>query len=241
MAELDERTRRDLGRLRDRGAPSEAAKRRMYAAIEAQIGGDGSDGGDGGGLSGDGGVWAAKIVGATAGLTVAGLVALRVGVELVRTLTAEPKIDHPQIDAGPEQPVELASAREHDEVEVETPEATLPVETTEPPHPTDRRRDAAPRPQPAAVTDTLAAELALLEAAHAASDPANALLVLERHLAKFPHGELADERELLRVQTLCRLDRQADARALADRFLQERPGSALRQRIASACDEPKKN
>jgi hypothetical protein len=240
MAELDERTRRYLDRLRDRGAPPEAAKQRMYANLEAQLGGGGGDD-PGGEPAGDGGAgsgaWVAKVVGATAGLTVGGLVVLRLGVELVRALTGAPQIDA-QRDHPPAQPVELASAPERDEVELEAPEARPPEEAIEPSRPTARQSDDAPRQPPAVGGDTLAAELALLEAAHAARDPGAALLELERHLAQFPRGELADERELLRVETLCRLDRQADARALAERFLLERPGSALRQRIASACPAP---
>lgn len=247
MAQLDERTRRDLARLRDRAAPAVAAKQRMYANLEAQLGEDGGGGeddpsgdlpaelpGDGGAASG---AWAAKVVGATVGLTVGGLVVLRLGVELVRALTAAPQIDARQEDP-PEQPVELTSALERDELEVATPEAALADEAIERSRPTGRPSDAAPRQRPAVGEGTLAAELALLEAAHAARDPAAALLELDRHLARFPRGELADERELLRVETLCRLDRLTDARALAERFLLERPGSALRQRIASACPAP---
>jgi hypothetical protein len=242
MAQLDERTRRDLARLRDRVAPSEAAKRRMYASLEAQLGGDGGGDDDPGGeLSGDGGaghgVWVAKVVGATAGLTVGGLVVLRLGVELVRALTGAPQIDA-QRDAPPAQPVELATP------EITPPEPAPPNEAIEPSRPIRRQSDVAPRQPPSVSGSTLAAELALLEAAHAARDPAAALRELERHLAQFPRGELADERELLRVETLCRLDRLTDARALAERFLLERPGSALRQRIAAACPapgEPKKN
>lgn len=249
MAQLDERTHRSLARLRDRGAPSEAAKQRMYAALEAQLGGDGgSDDDPSGDLPAElprvegAGAWAAKVVGATAGLTVAGLVALRLGVELVRTLTGAPQIDA-QRHQPEAQPVELASAIEQDEVQLPIPEAAPPNEAINPAHPTEQPSNAAPRPRPAPVsapasTSTLAAELAVLEAAHAAKTPAAALLELERHLAQFPRGELADERELLRVETLCRLDRLTDAHALAERFLLERPGSALRQRIASACPSP---
>jgi hypothetical protein len=167
---------------------------------------------------------------------VGGLVVLRLGVELVRVLTGAPQIDAPPA-LPPEQPVEIASASEHEEPGLETPEAAQPEpdEVIEPSRPSERRSDAASR-QPSSVdASTLAAELALLEAAHAARDPAAALRELERHRAQVPRGELADERELLRVETLCRLDRQADARALAERFLLDRPGSAMRQRIASAC------
>jgi hypothetical protein len=254
MAQLDERTRRDLARLRDRVAPSEAAKRRMYASLEAQLGGDGGGDDDPGGeLSGDGGaghgVWVAKVVGATAGLTAGGLVALRLGVELVRALSGAPQSDARQ-EHAPEQQVELTSAPERDEepelatFEAAPPEPAPPGEATEPSRPTKRQSDAVPHQRPAADGSTLAAEIAMLEAAHGAQDPAAALIVLERHLAQFPSGELADERELLRVETLCRLDRLTEARALAERFSSERPGSALRQRIASACPasaEPQEN
>lgn len=247
MAQLDERTRRDLARLRDRTAPTDAAKQRMYATLEAQLGGDGGVDDPSGELPGDGGAgsgaWVAKVVGATAGLTVGGLVALRLGVELVRALTAAPQLDATR-DDPPARRGELTSALERDEVEPATPEAAPPDQAIQPSRPTGRQRDAAPRQRPSVgVGDgfgdgTLAAELSLLEAAHAARDPAVALLELDRHLAQFPRGELADERELLRVETLCRLDRLTDARALAERFLLERPGSALRQRIASACPAP---
>jgi hypothetical protein len=257
MAELDERTRRYVDRLRDRGAPSDAAKQRMYANLEAQLGGGGGDDDPSGdppselphGSGAGNGAWLAKVVGATAGLTAGGLVGLRLGVELVRALTSAPQIDT-QRDDPPEQPVALASALDRDEVELATLEPAPPDEAIEPSRPTSRHqlvddREAAPRAAgPSVSGSTLAAELALLEAAHAARDPAAALLELDRHLAQFPRGELADERELLRVETLCRLGRQADAHALAERFLLERPGSALRQRIAAACPapgEPKKN
>ena len=90
MAQLDEQTRHDLARLRDRGAPSELARQRMFAALELQLGPGGSDdpSGDGSPSAGtEPGIdlprlaWAAKVVGGTATLTATGLVALRVGVE----------------------------------------------------------------------------------------------------------------------------------------------------------------
>jgi hypothetical protein len=236
MAQLDERTRRDLARMRDRGAPSEAAKQRMFAALEAQLGPDGGGNDDGSGadpgweLVGDGGAsslgWAAKVVGATVGLAAGGLVAIRVGVELVRALTAAPELEPPPEHT---QPVVIAP----DEREAVVPEAAPEAELAELAPPGKRRTVAVPSQRPH--EDTLAAELALLEAAHAARDPAAALVELERHLDQFPDGELADERELLRVQTLCRLDRLVDARTLAERFLLEHPSSALRRRLGSAC------
>ncbi|HVI00163.1 MAG TPA: hypothetical protein VM869_15710 [Enhygromyxa sp.] len=246
MAQLDERTRSDLARLRDRGAPSVEAKQRMLAALEARLGpggGDDDPGGDPGpelgpelvGNGSGGLVWAVKVAGATAGLTAGGLVALRLGAELVRALSATPQVDAPR---ATEPSIEIASARDRDEVEIAAPETMALDEAIEPARPSPRPSVTTPNRRPKA--DTLAAELALLEAAHAARDPAVALRELERHLAQFPRGELADERELLRVETLCRLDRHADARALSERLLLERPSSALRRRLASACPAAEK-
>ena len=236
MDQLDERTLRDLARLRDREAPSAAAKQRMFAALELQLGG-GPDGGDGGSL-GDGGAtsgfaWAAKVIGATAGLTVGGLVAIRAGVEVVRALSGAPE-PH---DRSAEHVVIATTTVERDEPEAAPPEVITDEVELEAAPPIARPNapaiaTAKNKPTPA---DTLAAELALLEAAHAAADPAASLIELERHLARFPRGELADERELLRIEALCRLDRLADARALAERFVAEHPNSALRRRISSAC------
>lgn len=251
MAQLDERTRSDLARLRDRAAPSDAAKQRMYAGLEAMLGpddgGDDDPGGDPGGdpdgalgseLLGNGSTglaWAAKLVGATAGLTVAGLATLRVGVALVRALSSAPQPEPPRADAAEPQPIAITSTLpERDSEALVADEAALDEAAASDP-PSAPPPAAAKTGDPPEQKNTLAAELAMLEAAHAAPDPAAALRELDRHLAKFPRGELADERELLRIETLCRLDRLADARELRDRFLLERPKSALRRRLASAC------
>ena len=77
MVELDDPLRDDLARLRAHVGPSEAAKQRMWAALDHQFG----PGTDGGGNSEPGAgaqtgasqaVFAAKIVGATMALTGAG-------------------------------------------------------------------------------------------------------------------------------------------------------------------------
>ncbi|HLT39452.1 MAG TPA: hypothetical protein VK034_24380 [Enhygromyxa sp.] len=255
MAQLDERTLRDFARLRDRGAAPSAAKQRVFAALEVQLGGGGPD--DGGGesgdpspeLLGDGGAssglgYAAKVVGATLSLAAGGLLAIRVGVELARALAGPSAVADPPARA-PVQPVPvIASPAEHEPIDPAPPKISEPENMSRPAPARPRPSDAAPPEPEPEPTDTLAAELALLEAAHAAADPSAALLVLERHLDRFPAGELADERELLRIENLCRLDRLADARELSDRFLLERPSSALRRRLASVCPalaEPQKN
>ena len=70
--------------------------------------------------------------------------------------------------------------------------------------------------------DVLAKEASLLEAARAALtvDPTRALALLDRYGQEFPRGQLAAERNVLRVDALRRLGRvdeaQADGRALLE-------------------------
>lgn len=259
MARLDEQTRRDLERLREHASPSAAAKQRMFAGLELRLGGGGGDpddsgGGDAGGdlggdlasieapLAADGGlggiVWAAKVVGATLTMTAAGVIALQLGVGAVRMLKAQPT-PHGDVAASIGTPalvqsIEQDSAPEHESEPSEIDSPVLDSPSQPPTRPRPKSGDARADAPAATPQDTLAAELALLEAAHT-SDPRSALAALEQHLAEFPHGELADERELLRVQTLCRLDRLDEARDLATAFLQQHPNSALRKRLLSTC------
>jgi hypothetical protein len=48
---------------------------------------------------------------------------------------------------------------------------------------------------------------------------------------------LADERELLRVETLCALGRTSEANTVAETFLNAHPSSPLRSRIEAACQK----
>jgi hypothetical protein len=94
----------------------------------------------------------------------------------------------------------------------------------------------APEPAPALATD---AEVSLLQSAQDAlpSDPRAALLLVGRHAARFPHGALAQEREVLAIEALLRLDRHDDARLRAGRFYRDFPRSAHRARIEALVGE----
>lgn len=245
MIELDEQIRQDLAQLREREGPSSAAERRMLAALHATLGGPPGPeglGGDSAGRLADPTIaaptaklaFAAKVVGATLGLTSAGLIALRVAVVAVRAITHEPTPEpdvqqRPPPSAEPELPAPPAI----DVAQAEAPETLAPPSPPSPrqdgQHTAARQRDA---PEP---VDDLAVELALLEAAHAASSPAAALVELERHRERFPAGSLADERELMRVETLCELGRIDTARSVAEALLSARPNSPLRPRVQAAC------
>ena len=80
----------------------------------------------------------------------------------------------------------------------------------------------------------LAAELALIQRARTA-EPAQALLLLERHALDFPKGALSSEREALRAVAACTLDQLHDARAAVERLSALDPGPLLLQRVQAAC------
>src|SRR5438309_116226 len=48
------------------------------------------------------------------------------------------------------------------------------------------------------------------------TDPARALAIAERHRTHFPTGALAEEREVIAIDALCRLGRLAEAKTRAD-------------------------
>jgi hypothetical protein len=81
-------------------------------------------------------------------------------------------------------------------------------------------------------TDSLAAEAAMLEKARGllASDPNAALATLDAHQAAFPSGHMSMERELIAIDALSRLHRDADARARGEAFLARAPNGIYADR-----------
>jgi hypothetical protein len=82
-------------------------------------------------------------------------------------------------------------------------------------------------------------ELALLQEAEGdlRADPAEALAVAARHEARFPHGALVQEREVIAIDALVRLGRVEDARARASRFVKDFASSAHRTRVETLVRE----
>lgn len=93
-----------------------------------------------------------------------------------------------------------------------------------------RRAPVAPEPARVSSASTFALELALLEPARrsiARSDFSAALAAIARHQHEYPRGQLAEEREALRVRALWGMgDRDAAERA-ADLFRKRYPHSGL--------------
>ena len=76
-------------------------------------------------------------------------------------------------------------------------------------------------------------EATLLERARGelGSNPSDALALTQKHRAQFPHGVLAQEREVIAISALRRLGRTPEAEARAARFDQQYPHSAHQQSV----------
>lgn len=97
----------------------------------------------------------------------------------------------------------------------------------------------APTSQPA--PDPLLAETEALRQAQRAlrsGDAARALELLSSQDRTFATGSLQQERAAARVLALCQSGRPEQARALAARFIERWPRSALRARVTAACRAP---
>ncbi|HET9954785.1 MAG TPA: hypothetical protein VFQ61_09785 [Polyangiaceae bacterium] len=112
-----------------------------------------------------------------------------------------------------------------------------------PPSPTPSSAEPAPaqeaepkRAQPPRVapnTPSAASEAELLERARKAlaQDPTAALALTRTHEVRFASGLLRQEREVIAIEALRRLGRQAEASARAERFSKTYPGSAHRRGV----------
>jgi hypothetical protein len=113
-----------------------------------------------------------------------------------------------------------------------------------PPPVVDTRVTARPAvsPRNAQGADPFAAEVHLLRRAQAAyshGDFSTALTVLADHGRRFPRGHLAEEREALRVRSLLRSGRDAEAHRAAAAFSARFPRSVLLPRLESPSEAAK--
>jgi hypothetical protein len=203
MLELDEYTRRALSQ---RYGPTADAQARVLAQLRGTLGGPlGPDtgGGEATPPSGTGQVvWMAKICAATAGLTGAGLLVLKLGASVLSSShESEPAAVPGKVEVSTptrEPPPALAAepSADLDAASPVTSSAAPPIQT-----PT--------KPRASATDSTLTAELVLLDAAERirSSDPAAALARLDQHRQQFPTGILAPEREALHLEVSCALGR----------------------------------
>ncbi|MFV8751014.1 hypothetical protein ACNOYE_10755 [Nannocystaceae bacterium ST9] len=242
MIELDDRLLRDLARLRVREGPPGDAEDRVLAALQTEIGGGPSGGGEGGPggseLVGVDMAFAAKVIAATAAMTSAGLLLIKLGASALAIDEDPQPRAATRIASPPTLRERSEGSREPVEPEPEPAPTRVSPSELEPVEPTKRARVVADElADPPLDADPLAAELALLEQARADEDPDERLRLLDRHRDRFPSGALAAERDVLRITTLCELDRVVEARRAAEGFLSAHPRSPLRSRLRSGCPE----
>jgi len=138
-----------------------------------------------------------------------------------------PSVEHAHVPAAPVATVAVAVAARS------TPNPVIDVPVT-------ARRAVSPRNAEGA--DPFAAEVRLLRRAQAAyshQDFSTALTVLADHTRRFPRGHLAEEREALRVRSLLRAGREAEAHRAAAAFSARFPRSVLLTRLESPSDPAK--
>jgi hypothetical protein len=138
-----------------------------------------------------------------------------------------------RVEAEPPAPIELPSAP------IAAPEprlASARPSARRPARPAIPARTAHTAPAARATTsaDTLAREIALIDAGRAnlATAPARALATLETHRREFPNGQLAAEREFLAVEALLAGRRSDEARRRAADLAARYPSSSYAARAA---------
>jgi hypothetical protein len=126
----------------------------------------------------------------------------------------------------------------HDRVEVAIPHVVPQSQEKVPDQaeaPAKRETPAhAPAISPHVRNERYALELKVLQPARAAvarDDFSSALVAIDEHERRFPDGQLAEEREALRVQALLGLQRTEEASRAADAFRERFPGSVLLSRM----------
>jgi hypothetical protein len=110
-----------------------------------------------------------------------------------------------------------------------TPAApALPART---PHRVEHRRPTATNTAP----DDEIGLLHRAQAAWRAQDAKNALALLAEHRARYPHSQLAPERDALQALSLCELGRRDDGARIARSVLARAPSSPLRASLEQSC------
>ncbi len=108
--------------------------------------------------------------------------------------------------------------------------------SSEAPEPTPAPAAASHHSHIATAAGDLRDEITFLDGARAAltaGDGRRALELVRRYQEKFPRASFRPEATAIKIEALLKLDRQADARALAVRFVTENRGSLLAKRVAA--------
>jgi hypothetical protein len=120
----------------------------------------------------------------------------------------------------------------------EVVEPAGPPPAVAPPAPAPSTRVGTPRPiaakgPPADAPDGLVGEERLLNEAHqaVAADPHRALSLAQSHARRYPHGQLAAERQLIMIEALVKLGHHRRAEALGRALRETAPNSIYEDRL----------
>jgi hypothetical protein len=151
-----------------------------------------------------------------------------------------------RVDSRPS-PAPAASQRVIEPVRPALPEAVTsendvsplpPLEEAPAPADSAAPRKAQAAPSVHAEAHDLVQEAALLHEAQSAwraGDSAKALSLANQHAQQFPRSPLANERDVLRVLSLCKLGQVHAARQVGARLLRSAKGSPWYQSVADSC------
>jgi predicted lipid-binding transport protein (Tim44 family) len=231
MNELNPDTRRLVDLAREARTPDEDDKLRVARRLAVPLAASAALG------TAVGGAKASTTLLGSLGAKIAAVVAL--GAVGTAVVGSQPGSEQPSPAAAPSATSQKAPpAPEAVEPAPRAPEA--PAVTDPPSEPR-----AAPKPNaaPSGVhgskpTDDLAQEAALLHQAQAAwraGQSARALELANQHAARFPRSQLANERDVLRVLSLCKLGQVQAAKQVGARLLRTAKGSPWYQSVAGSC------
>ncbi|UJR84933.1 hypothetical protein [Sandaracinus amylolyticus] len=154
-------------------------------------------------------------------------------------VTAPPPVAAPELTPEP-LPIPVAAPS----AAPARPRRTTPTRAAPPP--VVVAADPSPAQPPAAVPDpapipvaSLHDELPVLRRAWSAlrdARPDDALRALDEHRARFPSGELTEERDAARALALCAAGRADEGRAALSELLAAHPRSPLAARVRTACE-----
>ncbi len=157
------------------------------------------------------------------------------------TATTKEVVPHAQVVSHAMPHAQPTAARAPSTTSTAPAKALDPTSAPRPIHaPTKRSAHTRSHVAEDIVPSPIADEIAMLGRADAAlqqGDPKAALRALQDHAARFPDGELRQERWGLRVIALCTLNVD-DAARESRLFLQRHAHSVLAQRVESACKRP---
>jgi outer membrane protein assembly factor BamD (BamD/ComL family) len=68
-------------------------------------------------------------------------------------------------------------------------------------------------------------------------DPKRALSLTGQHKQLYPNGALSQEREVIAIDALARLNKKRDAEKRADRFDKQYPESAHKEKVRTSVDD----